>query len=92
MFILQLGCRAYGECGANPTRRDVEAFKSMSQGVIKAMNNAAHFQDVHSLDVMVRSCQVAIEEWPELQRNDPAQARIIANYKTFKELLPENFQ
>jgi hypothetical protein len=61
MFILQLDCRAYGGFGANPSRRDVEAFKSMSQAIIKARNNVAHFEDVHYLDVMVRSYEVAIQ-------------------------------
>lgn len=85
------GCCAYGEFGANLDRSAVEAFKAMSQVVIKAWNDTAHFQDVRALDVMVRSCIVAISQWPQLEFKFPSQVKIILKYETFKQLLPECF-
>jgi hypothetical protein len=72
--------------------RDVKTFKSMSQAIIKARNNDANFQNLNSLDVMVRSCVVAIKEWSELKDKYPTQTKIISNYKSFKQLLPKCFQ
>jgi hypothetical protein len=92
MFILQFGCNAYGEFEVNPSWRNVKAFESMPQEIIKARNNDANFQDLNSLDVMVRSCVVVIKEWPELKDKYPAQTKIISNYKSFKQLLPKRFQ
>jgi hypothetical protein len=91
MFILELSCCAYGGFEANASWRDVEVSKSMSQAVINVKNNASHFQEVHSLDIMMRSCEAPIQEWPELERKYPAQATIISNYRSFKKLLPETF-
>jgi hypothetical protein len=92
VFFLQLAARAYGEYGRSPTSDDVQHFKTMSRAVILLRNKTAHFEDLSSLEGLVKSCKIAIDEWPSLEANFPRQVKIIRNYREFKRLLLGMFQ
>lgn len=77
--------------GTFPTQDDVQDFKAMSRVLIRLCNKTAHFEYRASLEGLVRTCKIAIKEWPSLEAKFPQQVRIIENYQEFKRLLPRMF-
>lgn len=90
--LVYLACVAYGEYGSNPTYGNVEDFKSMGKEVIGLRNDTAHFENLTMLEDLVKTCKIAIIEWPLLGVKFPHQVQIIKNYHRFKQLLPGSFQ
>jgi hypothetical protein len=79
MYILQMGCYAYGDFGTKPGNSAIEAFKPMSQVVIKAWNNSRHFEDVHASVCTLRCTKNVV-----ILHNFQSHATLVVHYMNMK--------
>ncbi|KAG0581548.1 hypothetical protein KC19_4G260300 [Ceratodon purpureus] len=87
-----LAARAYGEYGPNPTPANMKHFKALAKDLIILHNKTTHFGDLTFLMGLVKSCKIALDEWPSLEAKFPRHVRIIKNFGAFRRLLPNMFQ
>ena len=66
LCILQRGCCAFGDFGSNSDKNSIEAFKSMSQVVIKASNDVVHCEDLQALEGLVTTLFILFSVAPQI--------------------------